>query len=98
MEKNLKFKVHTARLLQEICDGAMPTTMGVLKVPMNVFRLLLLQVGERAAQLNDPILNALMCDLAIYGVADPDDPDYNQEILLQVYKMAKEQKEKEAKQ
>ena len=93
-KETLKFRVHTAKLLNEVVDNAMPKSMGVLKIPLNVFRSLLIEVGERAAELNDPELNALMCDLAIYGVADPDDPEYNPEILKEVYQKANQSKAK----
>jgi hypothetical protein len=42
---------------------------------------LLNRVGERASQLNDPKLNALMARLTIYEVADPKSPSFDQTVL-----------------
>lgn len=72
--QRLKWRVHTPRLLQEVAShSAQP----VLVQPLRIFGRLLAEVGERAAQLNDPKLNALMCRLTIYTVADPASPDYD---------------------
>lgn len=60
------FSVNTVGLLTEIADSGLDRRMGVLKVPINQFRLLLCQVAERAAQLNDPKLNILMLRLWLY--------------------------------
>lgn len=74
MPKSYHWKVHTHGLLNEIvqCGGN-----GILAKPINILGKLLAAVGERAAELNDPELNALMCQLTIYTVADPESPDYN---------------------
>jgi len=68
------WKVHTPLLLQEIADCSGNT---IYKIPLSIFGKLLAEVGERAAAINDPELNALMCRLTIYTVADPTSPDYN---------------------
>ena len=52
-------------------------------------------VATRASELNDPILNKLMCDMALYEVANPSSKEYNQEILDEVYQKAREQRIKE---
>lgn len=81
----LHWKVHTYRLLAEIvqCSG-----QAILKQPLNIFGKLLHAVGERAAELNDPKLDALMCRLTIYTVADPDSPDYDPAIVRAVIQAA----------
>lgn len=69
MEKQeLEFSVDTASLLNEIFDNALMENMGVLKVPINVFRNLLCQVSKRAIELNDPKLHILMLKLNLYEV------------------------------
>lgn len=69
MEKGtLIFRVDTVGLLQEICDCGLDRNMGVLKVPLNIFRSLLWQVANRAGELNDPELNILMLRLGLYEV------------------------------
>jgi len=95
--KNLHFRIHTADFLKEIADNALTLgKMGVLKVPLNVFRTLLLQVGERAAELNDPILNKLMFDMTIYELPSPSDPEYGK-LMKRVYAEAEKQEKKERK-
>lgn len=66
------FKINTPQFLKEVFDNY-PGNGGVLKVPVNVLRTMLWAVAERASELNDPILNGLMCDMALYAIADPYD-------------------------
>lgn len=75
--ESLEWRVHTAGLLQEIGinQGA-----GVLRAPLHIFANLLNQVATRASQLNDPVLNGLMAQLALYEIADPYSPHYDREI------------------
>lgn len=75
-EQEVYWRVHTARLLGEIMSN--PGT-GILLRPLQILAALMAQVGIRASQLNDPELNALMCQLTIYAIADPDSPDYDPE-------------------
>lgn len=74
MEGTLTFKIHTPAFLEEIMGNP---GAGALKIPMSVFRRLLCHVAHRSSQLNDPILNRLMCDLTLYDIADPYSEDYN---------------------
>lgn len=78
MRKTVKWRVHTARLLNEILNSN--PGMGILEKPINILGKLLAEVGERAAELNDLQLNALMIRLAIYSVADPTSPDYDKSV------------------
>lgn len=81
-----EWKVHSYRLLKEIVDCS---GIGIFEKPLSIFGKLLAAVGERAAEINDPQLNALMCRLTIYTVADPDSPDYNPELLEEISRLAK---------
>lgn len=81
----LQWRVHTYRLLKEIVENSQQP---VLRQPLNIFARLLAKVGERAIELNDPKLNALMCRLTIYTVADPESPDYDPEIVERVMQSA----------
>ena len=83
LEQNkAKWKVHTSELLNRIVE--IDIRSGVLKNPLNIFKNLLIKVGERASELNDPELNALMCRLTIYSIADPQDKDYNPELVKKI--------------
>lgn len=88
------WKMHTPNLLKEIvnCSGN-----AIYKIPLNMLGRMLADVGERAAELNDPILNSLMLQLTIYTVADPGSPDYEPQAvedgitLIRVWKRAKQE-------
>lgn len=85
-----EWKCHTPNLLKEI---AKHSEQPILSVPLNIFGRLLAEVGERAAELNDPRLNALMCRLTIYEIADPENPNHDpkkvKDILATARKMGK---------
>ena len=91
------FKINTVGLLKEIADAGLDRKMGVLKVPLNVLLKYLKSVAERSAQLNDPILNKIMCDMALYEVANPESKDFDPEILKIVKNAAIKQQQKEKK-
>lgn len=80
MNKNLQWRVHTENLLKEITKN-MGKNGQAVAVPLQILSNLLYQVGERAIELNDEKLNALMIRLTIYSVADPDSPDFDQSVV-----------------
>ena len=84
-DDRVQWKVHTYGLLKEIVDHS---GQAILEKPISIFGKLLAAVGERAAELNDPKLNALMCQLTIYTVADPTSPDYDASVVREVMKSA----------
>lgn len=67
------WKVNTPGLLNEIL---LNPQCGILKIPLSIFKNILAEVAERAIELNDPKLIALMCRLALYEQADPYSKDY----------------------
>ncbi len=77
----MQWRIHTANLLSEIANN---DDCWVLRQPLRIFGRTLAEVGERAAELNDPKLNALMCRLTIYTCADPKSPDYDPELTARV--------------
>lgn len=70
----MTFSVNTIGLLTEIVDSGLDRRMGVLKTPINQFRHLLVQVAQRATELNDPKLNVLMLRLWLYEASPEDIP------------------------
>lgn len=78
-----QWRVNTVGLLTEIMNN--PGT-AILHKPINIFKDILAQVSDRAAELNDPQLNALMCRLALYSVSDPYDPEYDANITDETIK------------
>lgn len=83
----LKWRVNTPGLLNEILLN--PAT-AILAKPLNIFGKLLALVGERAVELNDPVLNGLMCRLAIYSLADPNSPDYDSGRVSKILELAEQ--------
>lgn len=70
----MQFSVNTIGLLTEIVDCGLDRGFGVLKTPINQFRILLGCVAERAIELNDPKLNVLMLRLWLYEASPEDMP------------------------
>lgn len=80
-KRPLEWRCHTPELLKEIADNS---NQPILVKPIEIFRSLLEKVAERASQLNDPGLNKLMCRLTLYAIADPQDPDYDEEAVNKI--------------
>lgn len=74
------WRVHTPNLLKEILNN--PGT-GILYRPLQIFSNLLYDVAQRANELGDDKLNALMLRLTLYEEADPTQQGYNKEKMTQ---------------
>mgnify|MGYP003677745285 CR=1 FL=1 len=86
MSQNIanKVSVHTVRLLDEIQNNATrPKDMAALQIPFDYFRSLLHEVAQRCTEINDPVLDILMIKMTMYSVANPDMPDFDQEVVKQ---------------
>lgn len=95
MEKSVDRKVHTPNLLLEILNNS---GTSILTQPLRILAAILAEVGERAAKLNDPQLNALMCRLTIYSIADPTSPDYDLDTVRKIIATAREELQNETRQ
>lgn len=84
---NLDWRVNTPQLLNEILGN---NNMVILNKPLSIFGRILAEVGERASELNDSKLNALMCRLAIYEISDPYNENYDEELTNNIINAAKE--------
>lgn len=84
-KKTLHFRVDTMKLLIEIVDHGLRPGMGVLRVPLNTFRVLLGQVAQRCTELNDPVLNRLMFDLTLYELPSPTKPEWRKIMKASVF-------------
>lgn len=91
-DPELVWKIHTPGMLKEIVNGS---GMDIYRIPLNILRELLVAVGERAAQLNDPIMNALMVKLTIYAVADPYEKDYDPKAVTRILIMGDKARRRE---
>ena len=80
----LRWKVNTPQLLKEIMSN---NGMSILYAPINIYKDLLAELAERAIELNDPKLNALMCRMALYEVSDPYSKEYDAELTNMVIEL-----------
>lgn len=87
----LKWKCHTPRLFDEILLNPGTST---LQQPLIIFRSILVEVAQRAIELNDDALNLLMIRLTLYDCADPLCENYNPDVI----KKLEQALEKESKQ
>jgi hypothetical protein len=86
-----KWRCHTNNLFEMVLElNTDRKQTEILIQPLNILKGLLVELGERASELNDPILNALMCRMTIYSIADPQDPEYNPVIVNEVLEKAEE--------
>jgi hypothetical protein len=83
----MHFRVDTVALLHEIVDHALLPSQGVLRIPINTFRVLLAKVAERCIELHDPILDRLMFDLNLYELPAPTSKEYGK-LMKKVYSRA----------
>ena len=80
---SLEWRVHTPNLIQEMGNNN-SSFSATMRHPLMILGSLLHKLGEEAARINDPSLNALMCRLTIYSCADPESPEYDPELTKQV--------------
>ncbi len=85
--KSLEWKVNSGQLLKEILNN--PNT-AILTSPLKIFSGILAEVGQRASELNDPKLNALMCRLAIYSISDPFSGEYDSKLTNEIIEKGKD--------
>jgi hypothetical protein len=83
----LEWKCHTPRLIKEL-NNLSEDGLGVMSKPLVIFTRLLAAVATRCGEIDDPILNHLMCRLTLYEVADPDSPEYDAAVVKAVKEAA----------
>jgi len=76
--QHLQWKVHLPKLFEEILGN---TSMAIMARPLQITLGLMQQVAQRAIELDDPKLLALMFRLALYEQADPTSPNYEPQLL-----------------
>lgn len=73
LDRSLSWKCDTPALLKEILNNPQA---GILKWPLQLFANILSEVSDRCIEINDPILNELMCDLRLYETPNPATKEY----------------------
>lgn len=78
----LEWRANTPALLKEMveCGSTNGNVMGAFRTPINIFLGILAEVAQRAIELDDPKLNALMCRLSLYDESDPYSDGYNKQL------------------
>lgn len=71
----LYWKIHLPNMLQEIAQNGGPGVY-TLKIPLQILGSILYELGEVASEINNPQLNAIMMQLTIYSIADPESSEY----------------------
>jgi hypothetical protein len=94
MTKHLKWKVAIQPLFEEVI---LNKENECFKIPFRIILDLLRQVGERATELNDPKLNALMLRLGLYSISNPKDHEYDPELVTNVLYMLEHKTHKRRK-
>ena len=94
MNKKILWKVHLPNLMKELIDH---TNINVLTKPMVITCRIIDEIATRAAELNDPELNALMCRLTLYEIADPQSEAYDLKAVKSIYAAANVQKRRQTK-
>lgn len=77
----LEWKVHTKNLLQEVLENK---GCAILEKPISILGNILLEVSERASEINDKKLNQLMVRLCLYECADPELEEFDAKFVAYV--------------
>lgn len=99
MKRKFFFKVHAPALINEITECALGVNREALRIPIQIFKSHLAKIAERCSEINDPVLNKIMCDMAMFEEADPYSKDYKPVMIKKVnaeYNKLKRKKEKAA--
>lgn len=79
-EINFVFKSNVKSLFEEVIDNG-GIAVQAASMPLKITYQILLEVAKRASELNDDKLNALMCRLSLYSVADQYSEDFDAGIV-----------------
>ena len=83
--------LHTRRLIEELTQSSMRhQELATLRIPLNALIGCLNRLPEIASEIDDPRLNVLMMQMALYSVADPEHPDYDPDFVKQYMEQHKE--------
>lgn len=74
-QKLLPWKVNTPQLLEEILTNK---ECWILQKPLTIFKGILVQLSQRAIELDDLELHAIMIRLGLYEICNPRSTEFNQ--------------------
>ena len=84
------FRVHVPNLLNETFTAAVrPKDLQAIRIPLNILVKYIYSVAERCAEINDPILNRLMVEMALYEVGDPHSKNFDPKKIAEIIEKAK---------
>lgn len=73
----MKFKVHTPNLLMEIGKNASTKSNSEIIVSLNILKSVLTKLAAVAIEIDDDRLHAVLIQLTLYSMSDPESPDYD---------------------
>lgn len=76
-ENTLYFRVHAKNLLEEISENRQ---MSVARIPLGIMYDILRIASQRAIELGDEKMIAIMCALTMYDEVDPESDEYNEDV------------------
>jgi len=74
-EKPLQWRSHVPNLFIEIIENMEKNGRAVAE-PLRITYSIMQEVAMRCSEVNDPELNALMCRLTMYAIADPTNKEH----------------------
>jgi hypothetical protein len=86
----LQWRVNVPALYKELIENV--PQAACMRQPFQILMSIMAEVGERAAELNDDQLNALMCRLSIYSISDPYSPDSDKELTIKIIEKGRRKK------
>lgn len=89
MEDTLHFRLNVPGLITETLSSALKGPQPEIKIAFKHLVNFLGQVGQRCAEINDPVLNRLMFDMNLYDLPLPGTVEY-ENIMYYVYEKEKE--------
>ena len=76
------FKINTQAFLAEWFEnGTTEAQQSALQIPFQFLIRYLASLTNRCGEINDPVLNKLMCEMSLYSMADPYSEDYRPEYI-----------------
>ena len=79
-EESICWRICVPDLFNEITSNPIMSDP-VIRIPLNMLQMKLAEIAQRAIELNDPKLNTLMMQLALYEQGNPYSKEYNSKLL-----------------
>lgn len=92
VSQKAEWRVNVPGLYKELIENVPQASC--MRAPFQILMAIMYELGERAAELNDDELNALMCRMSIYEISDPYNPGSDPKLTNEVIKKGQLAKQK----